>query len=94
MPNNQNISLIDKPEFIKAASYVLTHLRGAFPDAVLFKNQNKVEMGTLAFLTFEKYITLTADNEHYVITQNGADFLATLEAKQNSSQQTTIGLAD
>lgn len=94
MSNNQNIALIDNKEFIEAAIYVLTHLRGAFPKPVLFKHPDKASIGALAFLTFEQCITLTADNEHYVITQNGADFLATLEAKENNSQKTTLGLAD
>ena len=92
MFNHQSDSLIDNVEFNKAAIYVLTNLRGAFPEAVLFKQPDKAVIGTLAFLTFEKYVALAADNEHYVITQNGVKFLKELEL--DTSIQTTVGLTN
>lgn len=92
MFNDQSYSLIDNVDFNKAATNVLTSLREEFPKAVLFKQPDKAVIGTLAFLTFEKYIALAADNEHYVITQNGVEFLKKLEL--DTSIQTTVGLAD
>ncbi|NNG42764.1 hypothetical protein HJP15_07505 [Pseudoalteromonas sp. NEC-BIFX-2020_002] len=91
MFDHQSVSLIDNAKFIKTAKKVLTTLQDKFPEAVLFE-QKKAVIGTLTFLTFEKYVALAADNEHYVITQNGVEFLKELEL--DTSIQTTVGLAD
>ena len=82
MSNNQTVNLFDNENFIKEATEILQTLNFGFPTAHLYKRSgeqpiSKTTLGKLTLLAHEQFI-VSLDDESYVITQLGANFLANL----------------